>query len=178
MTEETVQIKRYPNRRFYALGTSRYVSLTDIEELIREGKTVQIRDSQTADDITRLVLTQIIIERHPDKISLFPSSMLHLMVRANDMMTDFLRDYFRNSLTYLEYLQRHGAVMEGMPQPMHWMKAWFQPPTPAQSGQLPNAPPPDPNDPLDLRVRELERRLKEFDHAAAEADEAAESHKG
>jgi polyhydroxyalkanoate synthesis repressor PhaR len=125
MTDETIQIKRYPNRRFYARNTSKYVSLPEIEEMVRAGQTVDVRDSQTGDDITHLVLTQIIMDRQPEKIALFPIEMLHSIVRSNDMMTEFLRDYFRHSLTYLEYLKQHGTSVKGLANPVHWVKAWL-----------------------------------------------------
>jgi polyhydroxyalkanoate synthesis repressor PhaR len=125
MADETIQIKRYPNRRFYARNTSKYVSLPEIEEMICAGNTVDVRDSQTGDDITHLVLTQIIMDRQPEKIALFPIEMLHSIVRSNDMMTEFLRDYFRHSLTYLEYLKQHGTSMKGLATPVHWVKAWL-----------------------------------------------------
>lgn len=183
MPAETVQIKRYPNRRFYALGSSRYVCLPDIEALIHEGKTVEIRDSQTGEDITRIVLTQMIVERHPDKISLFPPSMLHFMLRANDVVSDFLRDYFRNSLTYLEYLQQHGAMIEDIPQPMHWMKAWFQPPTQptaesqdaATSEETATSEEEGRAETLARRVEQLERRLHELESRSPRNPDRRES---
>ena len=97
MADEPIRIKRYPNRRFYASHTSKYVSLTEIEQMICDGATVEIVDSQTGEDLTRAVLVQIIAERHPDKIAMFPTAMLHSILRANDVMVDFLHDYFRNS---------------------------------------------------------------------------------
>ncbi len=125
MADETIQIKRYPNRRFYARNTSKYVSLPEIEEMIRAGHTVEVRDSQSGEDITHLVLTQIIMDRQPEKIALFPIEMLHSIVRSNDMMTEFLRDYFRQSLTYLDYLKQHGTSVKGLANPVHWVKAWL-----------------------------------------------------
>jgi polyhydroxyalkanoate synthesis repressor PhaR len=99
--------------------------LADIEELIRSGKDVEIVDSQTGEDLTRAILVQVIAERHPDKMAMFPAAMLHAMLRANDVMTGFLHDYFRNSLAYLDYLQQHGASGP-LAQPVHWMKAWLE----------------------------------------------------
>jgi polyhydroxyalkanoate synthesis repressor PhaR len=125
MPEAPIRIKRYPNRRFYASHTSSYLSLAEIENLVRSGKDVEIVDSQTGDDITRAVLVQMIAEGHPEKMAMFPTAMLHAMLRANDVMTGFLRDYFRNSLAYLDYLQQHGAS-GSLRQPVHWMKAWLE----------------------------------------------------
>src|SRR5438105_3026113 len=111
MASGTVQITRYPNRRFYARDKSNYVSLEDIEAMVRTGQSVEIRDSQTEEDLTGLVLTRIIIERQPEKMKkLFPIDMLHCIVRSNEVMSDFLRDYFRHALPYLEYLQRHAKA--------------------------------------------------------------------
>ena len=117
---ETMQIRRYPNRRFYDRSSSKYVSLDDIEAAVHNGKTVEIQDSQTGEDITRAVLTRIIIERNPEKMELFPTRMLHFILRSNEMTKEFLRDYLQHSLTYLDYLQRHGSHA-----PVHWVKAWM-----------------------------------------------------
>ncbi len=130
-----IRISRYPNRRFYDHSTSSYVSLENIEELVTAGKMVEIRDSQTDEDLTRAVLTRIIIERQPDKMQLFPVDMLHFIVRSNDVMSDFLRDYFRHSLPYLDYLQRHSAAaVSTLVQPMHWIKAWLERMVPQRAG--------------------------------------------
>jgi polyhydroxyalkanoate synthesis repressor PhaR len=123
MATEPIQITRYPNRRFYARHESKYISLQEIEEIVRAGNRVEIRDSQTDEDLTGVVLTRIIMERQPEKMQLFPIDMLHFIVRSNDLMTDFLRDYFRHSLPYLEYLQRHGTTAaRSLTKPIHWVR--------------------------------------------------------
>ena len=92
--------------------------------MVRNGQNVEIRDSQSDEDLTGIVLTRIIMERQPEKMRLFPIDMLHFMLRSNEVMSDFLRDYFRHALPYLEYLQRHAKTAIKLAQPMHWMKAW------------------------------------------------------
>ena len=121
MSAERVQIKRYPNRRFYDRNASKYISLEEIEKLVRSGRKVEIRDSQSGEEITRSVLTRIILERQPDKMLLFPTDMLHFILRANEASTGFLRDYFQHSLTYLDYLSRHGSAASTLARPMHWV---------------------------------------------------------
>lgn len=159
-----IQIKRYPNRRYYARHTSQYVSLSEIEELVQSGETVEIRDSQSGEDLTRAVLTQIIMERQPEKMSLFPADMLHFIVRSNDTMSAFLRDYFHHSLTYLEYLQLHSKATP-LNQPMHWMKAWLDGllPTPVDEDQTQQDEHASADGHLAERVRELEERLRELE---------------
>ena len=172
VSEEHIRIKRYPNRRFYASHTSKYVSLPEIEELIRAGATVEIVDSQTGEDLTGAVLVQIIAERHPDKIEMFPPAMLHSILRANDVMVNFLRDYFRNSLVYLDYFQKHGAS-GSFEEPMHWMQAWLDnwSSQPASGGRASS---PTGNVPggvereLVERIGRLEARISELENERSE----------
>jgi polyhydroxyalkanoate synthesis repressor PhaR len=166
MSEATVQITRYPNRRFYARDTSTYVSLEDIETMVRKGQNVEIRDSQSDENLTAVVLARLIMERQPEKMNLFPIDMLHCMVRSNEVMSDFLRDYFRQVMPYLEYLQQHGtAAMNLAQKPMHWIKAWLDNLTPGSTSGKSNAKPSKPakSDKLSRRVAELEQRLKQLE---------------
>jgi polyhydroxyalkanoate synthesis repressor PhaR len=162
MASDPIQIKRYPNRRYYARNTSNYVSLEEIEGMINSGETVEIRDSQTGEDLTRSVLTQIILERQPDKMALFPTDMLHFILRANDVMSDFLRDYFRHSLTYLSYLQRHSRATKTLTQPMHWVKAWLDgiAPMPSDGEEHPTT---EDSEQLRQQLRQLEERLRQLE---------------
>lgn len=177
MPEEVVQIKRYPNRRYYARSESKYVSLPEIEAMVQAGQTVEIRDSQSGEDLTRVVLTQIIMERQPDKMKLFPTDMLHFVLRSNEVTADFLRDYFRHSLTYLRYLQQHSATATTFVRPMHWVKAWLDgiasgtaEVQQAETAEVPTRQPPsDGEDTTDeavqlaRRVELLEQRLRELE---------------
>jgi polyhydroxyalkanoate synthesis repressor PhaR len=163
MSNGTVQITRYPNRRFYARDQSNYVSLEDIEAMIRRGENVEIRDSQTDEDLTGLVLTRLILERQPEKMSLFPIDMLHFILRSNQVMSDFLRDYFRQALPYMDYLQRHGAAAINLAQkPMHWIKAWMDNLVPHGTAPKENSPPGNAAQ-LAQRVAELEQRLQQLE---------------
>ena len=77
-----------------------------MEETIRNGGTVIVRDSKTGADLTRSLLTQIILERHPERMELFPIRLLHLIIRTEGVMFGFLRDSVRQALLYVEILQR------------------------------------------------------------------------
>jgi hypothetical protein len=92
--------------------------------------------------------------------------MLHSILRANDAMTKFLDEYFRQSLTYLDYFQR-SAKSAPVEQPMNWMKAWFD-----QLSSLARANPapkeqtsaPDHVEPaLSERITRLEQRIAELE---------------
>jgi hypothetical protein len=90
--------------------------------------------------------------------------MLHSIVRSNDVMTDFLRDYFRHSLTYLDYLQRHGSSARENSNPMRWVKAWLSGQKPSENGDdhsLESAS--DQAHALEGRIKQLESRLRELE---------------
>ena len=59
---EEVTIKKYANRRLYNTGTSTYVTLEDLAEMVKRGEEFTVQDAKTGEDITHSVLTQIIFE--------------------------------------------------------------------------------------------------------------------
>ena len=92
-------ITKYPNRRFYDGTTSRHVTLTDLYEIVRRGGEIAVTDKETGRDITNVVLTQIILEHDPPKMELFPSSLLHQAIQANEsVMRGFIDQYFAQAL--------------------------------------------------------------------------------
>ena len=122
MSTEPIQIRRYPNRRFYDRSRSCYITLGDIEELVLEGRSIVVQDSRTGEDLTRQILTQILLERHPEKIELFPAALLQGLLRANDLALDFWGTYLRQAVSVLEGLQRPLTTMN-LPAP--WLSAWL-----------------------------------------------------
>lgn len=59
---EPTVIKKYANRRLYNTGTSTYVTLEDLSEMVKRGEEFEVEDAKTGDDLTHGVLTQIIFE--------------------------------------------------------------------------------------------------------------------
>ena len=57
-----VLIKRYANRKLYDTEASRYITLKGISELVRAGKEVRVIDNESGEDITPLILSQIVVE--------------------------------------------------------------------------------------------------------------------
>ena len=62
-TTEKRVIKKYPNRRLYDTSESKYVTLSDVRELVLQGIAFCVIDKKSGDDITRSILLQIIIEQ-------------------------------------------------------------------------------------------------------------------
>jgi polyhydroxyalkanoate synthesis repressor PhaR len=80
---KAVVIKKYENRRLYDTTNSRYVNLDEVAQMLQRGEDVQVVDAATGEDITRLILTQIIVEDAKTTDSTFPLDVLRQMVMAS-----------------------------------------------------------------------------------------------
>jgi len=103
-----LDIRKYPNRRYYDATRSRHVKLDEIHELIRQGYEIRVTDSKTGQDITVKVLAQIILELDPPKLHIFPVPLLHRLIRANEqLLQDFTEKYFNRALESFLDSQKH-----------------------------------------------------------------------
>jgi polyhydroxyalkanoate synthesis repressor PhaR len=75
-----VVVKKYANRRLYNTATSSYVTLDDLAKMIKEGGDFVAQDAKTGEDITRSVLTQIIVEQEQKGQNLLPISFLRQLI--------------------------------------------------------------------------------------------------
>jgi len=57
-----VTIKKYANRRLYDTESSAYITLDRLAQMVREGREFEVVDAKSGEDITRQVLTQIIVD--------------------------------------------------------------------------------------------------------------------
>jgi polyhydroxyalkanoate synthesis repressor PhaR len=159
MNSEPIQIRRYPNRRFYDRSRSGYITLADIEDLVLQGRTIVVQDSRTGEDITRRVLTQILLERHPEKIELFPAALLQSLLRANDLALDLWGAYLRQAMQVVEGLQR---PMSPMNLAAPWLST-FLPGWPAPTSTA------DASNDLAARLAALEERIARLETGASPA---------
>jgi len=83
MEPKTILIKKYENRRLYDATNSRYVNLDEVAKMLQNGDEVRVVDAATGEDITRLILTQIIVEDAKAPDSNFPIDVLRQMVIAS-----------------------------------------------------------------------------------------------
>lgn len=96
-TDDTVVIKKYANRRLYDTSSSSYVNLEQVADLIREGADVMVVEAKGGADVTRQVLTQIIVEGARDSEGP-PVEFLQELVRAGDRaQRDFLQWYLSSA---------------------------------------------------------------------------------
>jgi polyhydroxyalkanoate synthesis repressor PhaR len=75
-----VVIKKYANRRLYNTSTSSYVTLEDLSQMVKQGGEFVVYDAKSGDDITRSVLTQIIVEEEQKGQNLLPTSFLRQLI--------------------------------------------------------------------------------------------------
>ena len=77
---DTITIKKYANRRLYNTAESTYVTLDDLARMVQEGIEFTVHDAKTGEDITRTVLTQIIVEQEAKGNNLLPTGFLRQLI--------------------------------------------------------------------------------------------------
>lgn len=91
-----VHIKKYANRRLYDMEKSKYVTLVEVAEMIKNGREIEVTDANTEDDVTAFILTQIVLEKSKQKKALLPIPLLHLIIRYGDnILSEFFEKYLQ-----------------------------------------------------------------------------------
>lgn len=153
-----VVIKKYGNRRLYDTSASCYVNLEDIAGIVREGREVQVVDAKSGEDLTRVILTQIITEDARDKPTGLPLELLRQLIVATDQTRQefilwYLKSAFDTYQTVQETVQnRLGQMQSAILSPMESMKRLL--------GATPSAPRAIEDD---AEVQRLRRRLAELE---------------
>ena len=92
-------IKKYANRRLYDTGRSSYVTLDDLCEMVKEGHDFVVVDAKSGNDITRSVLTQIIVDQESRGETLLPTNFLRTLIGFyGDKVQDFVPTYLDQTL--------------------------------------------------------------------------------
>ena len=79
-SSDKVTIKKYANRRLYDTESSAYITLDRLAEMVREGREFQVVDAKTGEDITRQVLTQIIVDEEARGSTMLPVNFLKQLI--------------------------------------------------------------------------------------------------
>ena len=136
-------IKRYSNRKLYDTQASRYVTLEELEELIRAGKEISVVDVSTGEDLTSVTLAQIILENERSHRAALPSAFLHQLIKYGEAWQDFFQKSVRTSLESIMNNQREAdRVFREWASRAGW---WLPPPAPLApstpaSAETPSAP--------------------------------------
>lgn len=103
--DQKILIKKYPNRRLYNTETSGYITIKDVADLIKAGHRVEVRDVTNGEDVTALVLTQIVMDKAKNNQGLLPVSLLHLVIQfGENLLHEFFEKYLEKTMeSYLIY---------------------------------------------------------------------------
>lgn len=125
MKTDVVVIKKYGNRRLYDTSTSQYIKLEEIAALIRKGKQVRVVDAKTGQDLTRVTLTQIIVEDAKGGPAGLPLELLRQLIVASDHAgREFVMWYLNSAFSAYQKVQEslqsgfnqvRSAVLPGLP---------------------------------------------------------------
>jgi len=99
-------IKRYSNRKLYDTQESRYVTLEELEELIRAGREISVVDVSTGEDLTSVTLAQIILENERSRRAGLPTAFLHQLIKHGEAWQDFVQKSMKSSLEGIMSSQR------------------------------------------------------------------------
>jgi polyhydroxyalkanoate synthesis repressor PhaR len=97
----SVIIKKYANRRLYNTGTSTYVTLEDLAEMVKRDEEFTVQDAKTGEDITHSVLTQIIfeLENNKDGQNMLPIPFLRQLISFyGDQMQMIIPSFLEQSM--------------------------------------------------------------------------------
>ncbi|MBN9037470.1 MAG: polyhydroxyalkanoate synthesis repressor PhaR [Rhizobiales bacterium] len=98
--DDPVVIKKYANRRLYNTGTSTYVTLEDLAEMVKKGEEFTVQDAKSGEDITHPVLTQIIFElENKEGQNMLPISFLRQLISFyGDQMQMIVPSFLEQSM--------------------------------------------------------------------------------
>jgi len=183
--KQVVTIKKYANRRLYNTASSSYVTLDHLAQMVKDGTDFVVFDAKSGEDITRSVLTQIIVEEESKGQNLLPISFLRQLIGfygdsmqwvvprylEHSMQTlsrnqEQMRDYFQNTFGgvfpfgTLEEMGKQNIAMFERTMRM------FAPFPGAEGGadvpQPPGTPPQPSRTEADKAIGELQQRLDEL----------------
>jgi polyhydroxyalkanoate synthesis repressor PhaR len=170
----TLIIKKYENRRLYNTLTSQYINQEQVAQLVRDGYDVQVVDAATGEDLTRLILAQIVLEDAKTPNSVFPLDVLRQMILASGRATQ--EGTLRYMKAMLDMYQNAYRALPPSVNPFEFMQArWAQPSSEAGASQPPVVPSGSPKPADDkpagaegskaeaTKVDELKHRIEELE---------------
>lgn len=99
-------IKKYANRKMYDTTDRRYISMTQLAELIKSGEEVMVVDNRTDEDLTAAIVSQLIGREKKGKDKIVSSKVLmQLLRKGGGTLTDYAKKYaslWQNALTMAE----------------------------------------------------------------------------
>lgn len=116
MSDDTViTIKKYANRRLYDTRRSSYITLEDLAAMVRDGQEFRVLDAKSEEDITRSVLTQIIMDEEQRGQTMLPVNFLRQLITLyGDSMQALVPGYLEASMdSFRTNQQKLRTAIEG-----------------------------------------------------------------
>lgn len=101
-------IRKYPNRRLYDTEDSRYITLTDIRDLVLNEVAFVVIDKKSGDDITRSILLQVISEQEQQGEAIMSEAFLSQIIRSRGRLTPGLMAASPDKESYSEGCKKAG----------------------------------------------------------------------
>ncbi|MCW8914572.1 MAG: polyhydroxyalkanoate synthesis repressor PhaR [Magnetovibrio sp.] len=106
--DEPIVIKKYANRRLYNTATSSYVTLDHLAQMVRDSVDFVVHDAKSGEDITRQVLTHIIVEEESKGTNLLPLSFLRQLISLyGDSLQTMVPSYLEQTMKAFSGNQDH-----------------------------------------------------------------------
>jgi polyhydroxyalkanoate synthesis repressor PhaR len=119
-----IVVKKYANRRLYDTRSSSYITLDNLAEMVRQGVDFVVYDAKTGEDITRGVLTQIIVEQEGKGSNLLPTGFLRQLIGFyGDQMQGLVPKYLEQAMT--AFAQQQEQIRAAMQKTMGSMGTLF-----------------------------------------------------
>jgi polyhydroxyalkanoate synthesis repressor PhaR len=131
--------------------------MEDIAELVRKGEDVRVVDGDTGEDLTRRVLTQIILEEPNRRVlEILPVELLQrLIAMRSDSVAAWTAQYLEAGARFLErQWDQAGMTNKSVQNAFEAMFPWFQ--------KSPDPQKPDPDAHLRDELDELKRRMADL----------------
>ena len=109
-----ILIKRYANRKLYNTQSSRYITLKGIAELLERGEEVRVIDNESGDDITKVALSQILVDEIRSNHEPSTSLLTQIMERGGDVLYDVLKKGVDDATGNIDEIQdRFRNIIQG-----------------------------------------------------------------
>ncbi len=99
-------IKRYANRKLYDTSVRRYINLVEIAELVQKGTEVKVVDSKSGEDITKVTLSQILLEKEKRGQGFVPKVLFANLIRkGGTSLVDYVKRSAKGSLGFIHWAE-------------------------------------------------------------------------
>jgi len=117
VSEDTIIIKKYANRRLYNTASSSYITLEDLAKMVRDNVDFAVFDAKSGDDITHSILTQIIMDEEANGGKMLPVSFLRQLIGMyGNSMQSMMPSYLEASMT--NFRENQSKIREAFEQGM------------------------------------------------------------